>query len=100
MTLSILEATNLNASTNAKNLDNLLNAIEHNRDYLSATYPIAGRLSDHFAELYSTREARKKIRNRKEEARRKINRIWNRNIYRYTIVQNICTSDYVLRSLA
>jgi hypothetical protein len=86
MTLSILETANLSASTNAKNLDNLLNAIEHNRDYLSATHPIAGRLSDYFAKLYSAREARKKIRNRKEEARRKINRIWNRNIYRYTIV--------------
>jgi hypothetical protein len=86
MTLSVLEAANLSASTNAENLDNLLNAIEYDRDYLSATHPIAGRLSDHFAELYSAREARKKIRNRKEGARRKINRIWNRNICRYTIV--------------
>jgi hypothetical protein len=75
MTLSVLEAANLSVSTNAKNLDNLLNAIEYNRDYLSATYPIVGRLSDYFAKLYSTCEARKKIRNRKEEARRKINRI-------------------------
>jgi hypothetical protein len=100
MTLSVLEAANLSASANAENLDNLLNAIEHDRDYLSATHPIAGRLSDHFAELYSAREAGKKIRNRKEEARRKINRIWNRNICGYTIVQNTCTSDHALRSLA
>jgi hypothetical protein len=75
MTLSILEAANLSASTNAKNLDNLLNVIKYDRDYLSATHPIAGYLSNYFAKLYSTYKARKKIRNRKEETRRKINRI-------------------------